>query len=431
MDPVVKRLSSDYATNIINEIDKRIKNVERIKNINTSIGVGGANENDIIRQIELSRKETIVEGKEKVEIELPFSRQGRGFQNMISLILGANAYKAIAGPTPGFSILMIEEPEQNLEPQLQRSSIKNVKQICGHDSQIILSTHSPYVISSILELTGVQRLKKTEKDDLVSIQLAKITAEKKNIFNLRKNSPYEMELLEGLFPSLVILWEGESEAGFYQSLMRLKEDFPSEILAGIIANGDNCQNFALWFKKAGYEVIVVLDGDKKDFLDNLYSNNIPFIALPQKEKIEYIIAESFGKLDDKIAAEGFISSIGVTGKINWRNEFSSSWPALAEIFEAEGRMRKHMETEIILEKIEGFASSKNVGQMPDNLKSILQNYKDRHIYEEFATFLFKNNVVHPISEKILQTLKEFWFKARELKQYQFNEEGELVEFSQE
>jgi hypothetical protein len=90
-----------------------------------------------------------------------------------------------------------------------------------------------------------------------------------------------------------------------------------------------------------------------------------------------------------------------------------------------------MDTDIILEKIEDSANSLNEDQMPNNLKAILHNYKDRHIYEEFAAFFYKKNVLHPISERILQTLKEFWFKAKELKQYQFNEEGELVEFSQE
>ncbi|MCK5056600.1 MAG: ATP-binding protein [Candidatus Aminicenantes bacterium] len=431
LTPIVKGLANDYATDIIDEINKRIKNVDRMNNFKIGIGIVGANENDIIRQIELSRKETILEGEKEVEIELPFSREGKGFQNIISLILGANAHKGSKGSIPGFSILMIEEPEQNLEPQLQRSLIKNIEQICGNDSQIILSTHSPYVISSILKMTAVQRLKKSNKDELLAIPLADITARKKNIFKLRKSVPFEMELLEGLFSSLVIIWEGECEAGFYQSLMRLEENFPSEMLAGIIAGGDNCINFSLWFKKAEYDVIVVLDGDKTDTLINLDSNKIPFIALPPNKKIEHIVEESFKNVDDKTASEGFISSIGVTGEINWQNKFSSEWPALAKIFEDEKREMEFVNTEIILERIEGSANLLNDNQMPNNLKTMLHKYKDRHIYEEIASFFFKHNVVHPISKKILQILKDLWFRTKELKQYQFNDNGELIEFIRE
>jgi predicted ATP-dependent endonuclease of OLD family len=389
LNPAVKKFKDDYSENLFNEITG--------------------------------------EGEEKREWELPFSRQGRSFQNISSIILGAHAARENPNSPDGFSILMLEDPGRNLDPQLQRSSIENVKQICGKNSQIIISTHSPYIISPLLKLDGVKRLNKTNGGELLMTSLDEITAGRKTFFILRKQVPHELELFEALFSSLVVLWEGDSETGFYQTLIRLKENFPSEMLAGLNGGGDGCRDLALWLKNAGYDVVVILDGDKELTLNKLYEDNIPFIALPPKKKIEHIIVEQLQKIDENIAARGLISSIGAAGKIFWKNDFNGYWPALAEIIKEEGS-KQSIETETALKKFKQRIKDNENMIMPKKLDALLASFKKRHFYQELAFFFHQEGAIPKLCETILGTLEEFWFKSKELKQYQFNENGELNEF---
>ncbi|MBI5185419.1 MAG: ATP-binding protein [Nitrospinae bacterium] len=111
-----------------------------------SATIEGTNKNDLLKQIELSLKAG--EGA-----EIPISRQGRGLQNIISIILGTQLKTFTTTATPPPSIFLLEEPEQNLEPQLQRSLIQTVQGICGQGeqaNQIILTTHSPHILSRAL-----------------------------------------------------------------------------------------------------------------------------------------------------------------------------------------------------------------------------------------------------------------------------------------
>lgn len=421
LDPIVKELSKKYAQNVLNEIDNGIKNLDRL-NIEgtTDIGIKGANENDIIRQVELSRKLSFGEGENKKEWELPYSRLGQGFQNMVSIILGAHANKIKSSESPGSSILMIEEPEQNLEPQLQRSLIKNIKRICGDNSQIIISTHSPYMLLSTLNLSGVQKLKIYEDGKLISVPLKDVQANGKTFFMIRKTVPHDLELVEALFSSLVVLWEGDCEAGFYQGLMRLTNDYPAEMLAGVNAGDGGIINPALWFKEGGYELIVVLDGDNGEALEKLDKEKIPYIALPKGKKIEHILANQFRNVDEKLASEGLLKSIGTIGEINWQNDFPSFWPALAEIFKNENKERGKLETKVALNKIFDAAKSIDQSPMPENLVEVLLKYKKRYIYESLAQFLYENNYVPKICQEILEILKKIWLKEEPPGHYIFD-----------
>ena len=200
------------------------------------------------------------EEQEKKEWEVPFSRQGRGLQNIASLVLGIQSQSA--ANITGFSIIMLEEPEQNLEPQMQRDSVKSVRELCGSDAQIIMATHSPYVLSSIMDLNGVQRLTKPRDGKLTSVDLGAVSTDEWGFLRLRKAVPHDMELLEVLFSPLVVIWEGDSEAGLYPALMRQFSDYPSEWLAGINAGDAGFKHLCSWLKRAGYDVQIAGDGQE-------------------------------------------------------------------------------------------------------------------------------------------------------------------------
>lgn len=427
LEPIVKELAQKYAKGITEEIDRRIRKLDRLSlEGKTDIGIQGANASDIIRQVELSRRFSFGEDGDQKEWELPFSRQGRGFQNITSLILGAYSYKEVAIGSSNSSILLIEEPEQNLEPPLQRSIIKDVEKICGDESQIILSTHSPYILSSTLNLKGIKRLKKDNKGNLLSKPLDEIKVNnKKDFFKIRQNVAHDIELMEALFSSLIILWEGDCETGFYQGLMRLEEDFPSEMLAGVNAGKGGIINLALWLKKAGYEVFTVLDGDNIETLENLSKNDIPFIALPQGKKIENVISEQLEKIDKTIAVEALLKSIGASGDINWRNDFRSKWPALAQVFKNKNKERDVIETEVAINEIADCTESSDCTPMPEDILNILVKYKERSVYENLARFFHEKESVPFICQEIVKLLKDIWFKSQKPGFWQINENGNI------
>jgi putative ATP-dependent endonuclease of OLD family len=420
--PIVKDLAESRATEIINLIDRTTKDIGRTYAEETVLSLGEVQSYDIIRQVELCRKGSEGKGDEKKEWEIPFSRQGRGLQNVASLVLGIKTQSSSA---VGFPIIMLEEPEQNLEPQMQRSSVKSVRNLCGSDTQIIMSTHSPYVLSSIMDLKGVQRLAKSGDGKLASVDMGEVAIDGWDFFNLRKKVPHDMELLEALFSPLVVIWEGDSEAGLYPAIMRQLPDYPSEWLAGVNGGDAGLKGPCAWFKKAGYETVVVLDGDDPETLSNLSAEGVAFLALPPAKKLEHIVTEKLSEKEEAVVAEILLSGIGVSGWINWYDEFSSIWPALAEIFKEKGLVRKTLPTEEALAEIKNIATKTGNPQFPNNINWVLERNKRRQVYETIGIGMSQKGAIPAICGKGLDALKEMWLKQRPLGQYQFDASGNL------
>ena len=426
LSPIVKELANIRATEIVSLIDQTTKDIGRTHGEKTVLSLGDVRDHDIIRQIELCRKGS--ENGDR-EWEIPFSRQGRGLQNVATLVLGVQLQSTAVSTGANVSIIMLEEPEQNLEPQMQRSSVKSVMALCGGDTQVIMTTHSPYVLSSVMDLKGVQRLAKSLNGQLTSFHLGTVSADGGDFFRLRKRIPHDMELLEALFSPLVVVWEGDSEAGFYPTLMRQLADYPSEWLAGVNAGDIGLKIPSAWFKGAGYEVMAVLDGDSTGTLSDLSAGGIAFLALPHGKKIEHLLADAFRGMEDGLAAQIILSGIGYSGKINWNNDFPSIWPALAELFREKGLEQKSMSTEGALAGIASVAARIGKPQSPENVQRVLENNKRRRIFEAIAVQLQKNNTIPLICAKVLEALKEIWLNKRPLGQYQFDASGNLSNYS--
>lgn len=230
-----------------------------------------------------------------------------------------------------------------------------------------------------------------------------------------------MELLEVLFSSLVVIWEGDSEAGLYPTLMRQLSDYPSEWLAGINGGDAGFKRLCWWFKQAGYETIVVLDGDSAETLSSLSSEGIPFLALPSGKKLEHIVSDALIGIEGDIAAKILLSGIGFSGRISWHNEFPSIWPALAKLFNEKGLVKGTMPTDTALTEIADVASPHS----PTNIKKVLELNKRRRVYETIASCMHREETIPIICGKVLDTLKEIWTNKRTLGQYQFDEAGNV------
>ena len=422
--PVVKDLSGNRAAKVIGLIDQVTRDIGAAHTEETVLSLGDVHSYDIMRQIELCRKGSISQDEGKKEWEIPFSRQGRGLQNVTSIALGIRSQNDPLSAGPGLSVFMLEEPEQNLEPQMQRNCVKSIRSLCGVDTQVIMSTHSPYILSSGTDLKGVYRLVRSDDGLLKSVCLDLISADRIDFLKLRKSVPYDMELLEALFAPLAVIWEGDSEAGLYPAIMRRIDDYPSEWLAGITGGGDFSKTASVWFMKAEYQTIVVLDGDNPQTLKSLSERNVPFLALPPGMKIESIIAKGLSCKADDIVSRILLSAIGSSGFISWHDDFRSIWPSLAELFEQEKCVRNVLSTDKVLAKINDDIRPIQRPRTSQDIQRVLEKNKTRRVYETLGLLLYKEQAIPAACIKVLDTLKEIWRKDRPLKQYQLDLLGE-------
>ncbi|MGQ4876403.1 MAG: ATP-dependent nuclease [Promethearchaeia archaeon] len=281
----------------------------------------------MLRQIELN---FIHFYDESEEFSIPLSLQGRGLQNLLFLFLCS---KIQSYQTNLPKLFLIEEPEQNLEPQRQRSIIKIIKKLTNENSQIIIVTHSPFILALNKDLKGVKRVIKNSNGEVKFIDLEKISAGNKFFNDIRKSCDSDFELFESLFSNFIILWEGDCESSFYTTIMRnYKGDFPSEWLLGINCQGDNIIWISKWLKNAEYKVLAILDGDKPDLLNNLKNDGIYFIALKNGDNFENLIEDCLNKLNDIDLCEILIKMIGYNGVISYNNKIMNEWKIFKDTF---------------------------------------------------------------------------------------------------
>ncbi|WP_315053971.1 AAA family ATPase, partial [Chryseobacterium indoltheticum] len=149
LDKISKELEADYKA-ILNDILKELKSFGLDPKIN-------------IPDIELKsvfESEKILERNIKYfykngEIDLPENFNGLGYSNLIYLVLKIVSFvekfkKAKKEEKTEFLLILIEEPEAHLHPQMQQVFIKEInKLLVKHNIsvQVIISSHSPHIIA--------------------------------------------------------------------------------------------------------------------------------------------------------------------------------------------------------------------------------------------------------------------------------------------
>lgn len=409
LEDSVKLLSNGQAKDVLEKFKNQSAKLQPILAGNPILGIKGAEKRDLLRQVELCFQ--------TAECELPLVRYGKGMQNMASMIMAALAQATTRKTRPPVSIVMIEEPEQNLEPQLQRSILKFISDLLGENSnrQFIITTHSPYIVSADLKLDKVIKLNVNESNKVEGLFFYTI----KDTIKIRKRVQNDSELFESLFSNLVIVWEGESEAGLYNAIMRNRKDFPEEMLTGIDGQGSNVLSICEWFKAAKYDVIAVIDSDIGD-PKQLYRSEIPFISLSNGNKIEEALADILMNIDGKDAAEILVRVIGASGMINKTAfEGHNGWADLKAVFTSEGAVNE-VQTEKVWESFK-------YKSLPE--RKIIIDYlcgcKKRYYHDVLGEMLVKHWDKLGIIKLVIEKLKSIWFNRKELGQYQFTNKGEL------
>lgn len=149
LDKISKELETDYKA-ILNDILKELKSFGLDPKIN-------------IPDIELKsvfESEKILEKNIKYfykngEIDLPENFNGLGYSNLIYLVLKIVSFvekfkKAKKEERTEFLLILIEEPEAHLHPQMQQVFIKEINKLLVKHKisvQVIISSHSPHIIA--------------------------------------------------------------------------------------------------------------------------------------------------------------------------------------------------------------------------------------------------------------------------------------------
>lgn len=427
---VIDELRTSDAKSVLQSVTKCMEEISPDKGFAVSIGIDGANRNELVRQVALSYNQ----GE---HFQLPLSCHGTGHQQITSLILGTIAQTKVKDFRPPLSIFMVEEPEQNLEPQKQRSILRFLNNYLLSDSeyngepgqppnysgQIILTTHSPFIISSDLHLNTIVKLK-NDNDGTVSSQLlGQIEHERKRFYEIRKQATHDMELFENLFSELIIIWEGDCEIGLYQTLMRQTPNYPAELLTGLIGGGGRTPIIANWLKNAGYKVIVVLDNDEVNTINELQRTGIYFVTLPPGKKIEQILSESLIIMDNTITTSIIVKAISVFDEVYNYGDFTVDWPELAEVF------RKHRETRKLPTPLILSAISENppLTISADSVLRVLTRNKKRYVHETLARELAQF-YMPMLLRALINHLKSAYVNHSVCGQYQLTEEGKLVAY---
>lgn len=205
---------------------------------------------------------------------------GTGLQSMAILSL-LQAYANIEKHVE--SIMLIEEPEVYLHPELQRKMFAVLRRI-AKDTQVIYTTHSPIMISELWADDSVRLVTRKDGETLIScINIEQVISE----LGIR----YE----DVLNPKVIVFVEGPTDAIFFERICKIIN--PSKILDSDIKfipteGFDNIHVYALMHilyshnVKSNFYIVADSDG-KQDRADYLYAKIIEKVpAAKSDEKIK-------------------------------------------------------------------------------------------------------------------------------------------------
>ena len=162
--------------------------------------------------------------------------------------------------TPYFCILALEEPEAHIYPNSQRQLIQELLGITG---QKIITTHSPYLLSTSKMTDLIYVSLKEAKSKYTSISSLKITNEEaRKIERAVLNTRGDI-----LFSSITILVEGETEEQalpvFFQEYFTKSTYSYGINIVGVSGSGKNYLPFIQILETIGVKWFIFSDGEEK------------------------------------------------------------------------------------------------------------------------------------------------------------------------
>lgn len=326
--------------NVSTELDGKYEKVlEKILNKLKSFGV----EKDInIPEIILKSKfdpESIIKNNIKYfykngNIELPENYNGLGYSNLIFLVLKIvsfieNFKKNKKKQETEILIILLEEPEAHLHPQMQQVFVEQVRETIektlSEDKvqvQLIISTHSSHMIAEAglnvkRSFERIRYFNKFKKDDKNIIEVKdfndfKYKETNKDTFRFLKQY-LNLNKCDLFFADKVIMVEGITEKILMPLFIKkVARELENEYVSIIEVGGAYTHKFKEFFKFLNTKVLIVTDLDSIDPADNRKACKVSTLNaetsnqtlrqwLPKKKLIsELIIANEKSKIDSGI-----------------------------------------------------------------------------------------------------------------------------------
>jgi putative ATP-dependent endonuclease of OLD family len=184
---------------------------------------------------------------------------GEGFQNAIVLAV----LRAFEETKRQGAILLIEEPEMFLHPQMQRSLYKTLRKI-GETNQVIYTTHSPHFVS-VPDYRDVLLVRRDD-EGTYTMQSSLAADNKRREKFLKELDPERSELF---FARRLLLVEGDTEKLSYPAYAaKLKLDLDRAGATIVEVGGKrNLKDFAELAISFQIPVGIVYDKDSSDLKD--------------------------------------------------------------------------------------------------------------------------------------------------------------------
>jgi predicted ATP-dependent endonuclease of OLD family len=201
---------------------------------------------------ELSESKTLqafslVFKNKNTENYIPIKYQSKGIKNLMLLIALGEMLKETG-------ILFLEEPEQNLEPFMQRKIIQNITDTIK--GQIFLTTHS-IEVAKMHEFEDIFLMRDGEFSPLPSLECVD------NKFKKKIEQFAKRDLISGLFSKGVLLVEGEADlSGLSIFSKKYKKGLEYNGVDLIMGGGkDEIYKYAKFFSECNIPCICLIDND--------------------------------------------------------------------------------------------------------------------------------------------------------------------------
>jgi len=351
--------------------DKNLNSVRKniIKYLDDFVPEGDSN-NDVeflfsdIEIQEMVKHLSLHFGDEKMSID----SNGLGYNNLLFISLVLSYLSVSKDDHTIFRLIAIEEPEAHLHPHLQKHLARSIKQEFDSGTQLIISTHSTHVSSS-LDLDNTVTLYKEGNAVSHHYILDGITPNAAG----RKKERFLRKYLDATNSSLfysrkVILVEGISEMLIIPELFRIKYGFTLEKAGCSIVNvnGLAFKNFVDIIKN-GYFIkcLVLTDSDEgtksENRAENLKTdyaevNNLVYIGVTSNITFEKDLIDSN---NTGIGRYILLSALKKTRPINWANAYNTENKVIdCDTFfnEIEVKTESEVDGKIIIKKTGNYKS---------------------------------------------------------------------------
>lgn len=236
-------MDNQFFSGVLNAMSKDYHEFNIVGNPESSISV---------ESYELTDKKTLqafslVFSKEGLDAKIPLKYHSKGTKNAMLLI-------ALFEELKNKGLVFIEEPEQNLEPQMQKRIINRYSSIS--DGQLFISSHS----TDIVKQFSYDEIFIVSEGNIIGIPNP---SDIHSVIGKRFEKFEKSELIEGLFSKIIVVVEGPSEYGAFR-IFSNEMKFGLEFLGAklICADGvTKVKYFAEMFEKSGKKVVCLIDND--------------------------------------------------------------------------------------------------------------------------------------------------------------------------